>query len=164
MQNAERILLKAETLANELNSKVDIIEERVKQTVNESLRARLVQEIDEIAKSVLKKTSEKKRELKLFPTHYYGNEVWIQAIVFKTGEEPRFHFDAVEIKNADKFAKEMEKKGDVRYTLVEEFEARIETLKSSIIDGKLDKVLRMKAGEVVWEITGYGGKLLTSIR
>lgn len=175
---AEELFAEVDELANRLEPALEEFEAHCKHVVNKALRSSLVKEIDSIGEAVLKKVAEKQRELSMFQalSLYEGKEVWIQAISLEENGKKYFSFDAVsmERETAHQIAIEMEREGkkvsasgrgfsETRYTPVEEFKKRTETLKTLILSGKLDNILRMKAGEVVWEIMGYGGKLLPAL-
>lgn len=175
-RRAKNLLRGVEALAKTINPKMDAFDECFKRLVNESLRLKLIEEIDKIVESVLKKVAEKERKLKEFPILYADEEVWVAAIRVKRGEETLFDFYAAEMerKYSHIIAKKMERKTErdkrssVRYTPPKEFMNRVEKLKFLIRKGRLETVLgeralKMKAEELLWEIMGYGGKLLPVI-
>lgn len=160
-RRAETLLQKVEALAKTINPKIDAFDECCKRLVNESLRLKLIEEIDEIVENVLKKVVEKEEELRKFPSLYAGEEVWVVATRMRPpwGGETLFDFYATIRESSHIIAREMEEKGkrgnnNVRYTPAKEFINRVKKLKSLIRKGKLDMVIGMKAEEIIWGIMG----------
>ena len=164
----EEVAGKAVILEKEFRNLAKTFNEDCKRAINEKLREMLLQEIDETVKKLIEEAERREGELLreerlhvLIPPKV----VVIRAIYVRTEDgRKHFSFDTYELdkENVVAFVKELEK-DNVRYTMFEEFRRRIESLKSSISSGKLDEFLRLRAEEIVWEITGHSGKLLPII-
>lgn len=165
-REAEAKLKEAEALAEKLSASIDAFDDHCRRIVNDCLRARLILEIEEIASKILDRTYAKERELSAYPTLYRGKEVWIQAMSMKDHGKTYYDFSATEMtkENATAVAAKMEQEHPgVRYLSQEEFENKVNTLKSFVSNGKIDQVLGLRAEEVLWEAMEYSGKLLRDV-
>ena len=152
-EKAETTLQESRRLAEKLDRDIELFDSHRKNTVNRCLRARIVQEIDDIKSKVLKQIEEKEVEIERFPLLHSNKEVWIQALFTNTVDRTNFACDAVMMdkRYAVRVASDMELKNpNVKYITTEDFDKKIEDLKSMISEGKIDKVLGLKTGEVLW--------------
>jgi hypothetical protein len=165
-REAEASLQEAQGLAAKLNTSIDTFEEHCRRIINESLRIKLVQEINEVTSAVIKRVHDEVRKLELYPAANRGKVVWIQGMHVKSYIGNDFDFSPFRWKSqsASKVAEKMEAEhSDVRYASTEAFERRINSLKSLILAGGIDDVLGLNAKEVLWEVMGRNGKLVSTL-
>ena len=167
-KTAYAALERATALDEEYQKMAVELEKCINLRLKETLREHFMGEIDGITRPLLAEANRKHADYshwQIIAPNFYSDvnsllyrEVWISAAPNK---DIYFH---VEELNKDSIlvsgSTDWEKKQSSRYTPLEEFEERVKMVKSSILNGKLDWTLKMKAKEVLWEIMGYGGKLL----
>ena len=170
----EEVAGKAVILEEEFRNLAETFNEDCKRAINEKLREMLIQEIDETVKELIEEAERREKEFRMDEEFYKKLEysdlihpkvMAISAIYVRTEDgRKHFSFDTCELdkEGVVAFVKKLEK-DNIRYATLEEFRRRLESVKSSISSGKLDEFLRLRAEEIVWEIMGYGGKLLPII-
>lgn len=135
--------------------------------INEFLRNRLVEEIDEALRKINEKIAQKENEFRIYTCLFSGKEIWIQALKLKNGEKTVvYDFNAIDMnrKTGLSVAMEMETKNpSSRYTRTDEFKRRTHAFKSLITNGKLDYALKAKGEEAIWKIMGNRGELLPAL-
>ena len=126
--------------------------------ISETLRRRLVQDIEAITEEVDKKIAAMREQFRFFPNIYRRKEIWVY--VFRRSFNERLGFGVTEMPKqyARKLAARMEERGQFRLARADEFRRHVKKLKFSIKNGSIDQILRMKAQEALWEILGYNGK------
>ena len=152
-RKAEATLQESRALAQKLDQDIELFASRRKDTVNQCLRAKIVQEIDHVRSKVLKRIEEDQVEIRTYPLLHSNKEVWIQAFFEKTVDRIRFDCDTVMMdkRYATVVASKMELKNpNVKYVTTEDFSKKIENLELMISQGKIDEVLGLKTGEVLW--------------
>jgi hypothetical protein len=121
----------------------------------------MVEEVEQIVRETMAKAAQKEDELRRWPSLYRGQETWVSGFVFEAPGGILIGFGADKFKSDSAWAVAagMEEKHDIRYLPVEEFKQRTEKLKSLLLNGDLDDILRMDAKRVVYEIMSSKGKL-----
>jgi hypothetical protein len=128
----------------------------------ETLRSFLVREIETATERINDEIAAKEEDFKSFPNFYEGKEIWVFACRRSINERSYFSFYVTEMRKqyARQFVTRMERKYQFRFARADEFGRRVETLKSSIMKGSVDRILKMKGEEALWEVVGCNGELL----
>ncbi len=163
-READAGLQEAQSLAAHLNTSIDTFENHCRQIVNENLRTKMLQDLNEITSKLLEQVDSAVREIESYPPLYRGKVVWIQAMLSHDGHN--FDFSPVHMAgaSASDVTSKMEKEfQNVRYASTEKFIRRVDSLKSLISNGRIDNFLELKAKEVLWEAMGHSGKLVQTL-
>lgn len=165
----EVALREAQALEESISLTIGKSDEHCERILRESLRSRLIKEIDLNLKPIMDRVNAEEIRLNRDLTmvfdervhEYFPAKVWV--IFFKREMSYTYAVKLLSCKSEELIAKEEEKKGFTRYTSSWEFRNRIRNLISLIEEGKLDDILKWNGAEVIWEIMGYKGKLIPKI-
>jgi len=162
VRDSEERCNEARALVQKLCPKIDKFETLCELRVNEALRKKMIDEVEQIVRETTAKAKKIQDEVERYPVLHRGEEPWIYAFSVEVSGKTMIAFSAAPMKkeSAPFVVARMEARHDELIQLpVVEFGRMTESLKSLLLDGELDDVLRLDAKRVVYEIMSPRGKL-----
>ncbi|MFH0897196.1 MAG: hypothetical protein V1850_04000 [Candidatus Bathyarchaeota archaeon] len=148
----EKLSEKASRIAQEAKKLLEAINRfgpGSERMVHEAVRRSAINEVDQVFQKVVEEVNAEEANIKLLPELNRGKEVRVQASYSPFSQT--YLFSAAKI-NPEPFhftlLKGLEK--DTIYSSIEVFKNLIQELKTSILEGKLDKNIYMTAEELIY--------------
>ncbi len=138
----------AKALAQRVDQSISLLDNHVNRTVNECLRSKLIQEINQKSCHILETAFQKHIQLSLDLLEK-GEEIIIKAIRVKSKDETAYLFDAVSKSDLEQHRNV--DRSILRSLTVQEFRNKAKQLTNSILNGEKDILLGLDADEMLWD-------------
>lgn len=151
-QEAEHQLNEARALAERIHGSIDSL--NLSARVNQHLRTRLVEEIETRVNRILEDVDKRRMEIEEFSYFHRNETVWVRAIVAEDWSGVSFDFSAVTMDRdmGVVFAAKIESEHpNSKYMRTNDFENRVNSLKTGVLKGEMDLDLGTKVEEALWK-------------
>lgn len=133
------------------------------------IREEVVKDIENIERKAMIQEKETETNIRNFP-RFFGEEIWVRSWQVGEQSEEKYAFsvidmpkDVAEVNAIDKKMKHIKSEYSIpqskQYTLLSEFKKRIKKLKSQILEGELDDILKMESSKIVYILLKRDSKL-----
>jgi hypothetical protein len=139
----------AKALAQRVDQSINLLDNHVNRTVNECLRSKLIQEINQKSRHILETAFQKHIQLSLDLLEK-GEEIIIKAIRVKSKDETAYLFDAVSKSDLEQHRNV--DRNILRSLTVQEFRNKAKQLTNSILNGERAVLLGLSADEMLWDM------------
>ena len=138
----------AKALAQRVDQSISLLDNHVNRTVNECLRSKLIQEINQKSHHILETAFQKHIQLSLDLLEK-GEEIIIKAIRVKSKDKTAYLFDAVSKSDLEQHRNV--DRSILRSLTVQEFRNQTKRLTNSILNGEKDILLGLDSDEMLWD-------------
>jgi hypothetical protein len=137
----------AESLRQKLDHSINLIEDTNQKIINEYLRSKLIQEINQKSNLLLEIAYQKQIELPILLKK--DDKIIITAVRVKNKTKNNFFFDVILKSNLNPLKSD---RNIQRNLTIEEFRNQTKQLTNSILNGKKDALLGLDADEILWNM------------
>jgi hypothetical protein len=137
----------AESLRQKLDQSINLIENTNQKIINEYLRSKLIQEINQKSNLLLEIAYQKQIELPILLKK--DDKIIITAVRVNNKTKNIFFFDIILKSNLDPLKSD---RNIQRNLTIEEFRNQTRQLMNSILNGKKDSLLGLDADQMLWDI------------
>jgi hypothetical protein len=137
----------AESLRQKLDHSINLIEDTNQRIINEYLRSKLIQEINQKSNLLLEIAYQKQIELPILLKK--DDKIIITAVRVKNKTKNNFFFDVILKSNLNPLKSD---RNIQRNLTIEEFRNQTKQLTNSILNGKKDALLGLDADEILWNM------------
>jgi len=152
-KKAEAKLQEAKTVLERIILSTDLLDSHCTSILNDCLRTKLIEDIDDVAGRILKEVDEKERDIREYPISHANGKVWIRAVITEDKDKTQYIFSVVimDQKNADYIIAKMKQRfPDTQYTSAKEFRKRMDELKQNVSKRKFDILFGIEVNEILW--------------
>ncbi|MFC1506173.1 hypothetical protein ACFLQ6_03785 [Thermoproteota archaeon] len=137
----------AESLRQKLDQSINLIKDTNQKIINEYLRSKLIQEINQKSNFLLEIAYQKQIELPILLKK--DDKIIIVAVRIKNETKNNFFFDTILKSNIDPLKSD---RNIQRNLTIEEFKNQTNQLTRSILNGEKDSLLGLDVDEMLWNI------------